>query len=489
MKKIEINPMTRLEGHGKIIIFLDEKGNVDDAFMQTVEFVGYEKILKGLPIEEVPRVVSTICGVCRGVHFTASMKASDEIFGVKPTPTAKKIREIFYNAHIVEDHTAVMYAFCFPDFICGLFSSPSEKNILGLFKKIGTELGREILKKRAGALKIFEMLGGRPSHPVTALPGGWAKPVTEEERKEILKIADELIELGKLTLKIFENYIIKNKEYEEFFRSDVYSIVLNYLGGVDEDDKIAFYDGTYKFIDTKGNEIGRFKSREYLEYIAEKTLPWSYTKAPYLKKHGWKGFIDGEETGLYCVGPLARFNVGKGFNTAFAQEAYEKMVDFYGGKPVHNILAYHWARAIELLSAAENIKKLASDESITDKNVRQEIKNFTGEGIGIVEAPRGTLIHHYRTDEKAIVREVNLIVATTQNKGAVNLAIKKSARNFIKAGKVDDEILNLIEMAYRPYDLCIACATHAINSIMPFHVYIYAHDGELIKEIKNYEIS
>ena len=165
------------------------------------------------------------------------------------------------------------------------------------------------------------------------------------------------------------------------------------------------------------------------------------------------------------------------------------MVDFYGGKPVHNILAYNWARAIELLSAAENIKKLASDESITDKNVRQEIKNFTGEGIGIVEAPRGTLIHHYRTDEKGIVSEVNLIVATTHNKGAVNLAIKKSARHFIKAGKVDNGILNLIEMAYRPYDLCLACATHVINSIMPFHIYIYAHDGELIKEIKNYKLT
>uniref|UniRef100_A0A7C4AJ12 Ni/Fe hydrogenase subunit alpha n=1 Tax=Thermodesulfovibrio aggregans TaxID=86166 RepID=A0A7C4AJ12_9BACT len=486
MRKIEINPLTRIEGHGRISIFLDKEGDVENAFLQTVEFVGYERILRGVPIEEVPRLVSTICGVCRGVHFIASLKASDEVFSVKPSVAVRKIREIFYNAHIVEDHTAVLYAFGFPDFICGLYSSPSERNLIGVFKKIGTEFGREILKKRAGALRIFEILGGRPSHPVTALPGGWSKPVKEEERKEIIKIADELIELGKLTLKIFEDYILKNKEYEEFFRSDVYRVVLNYLGGVDENDKIAFYDGTYKFIDTKGNEIGRFKGREYLEYIAEKTLPWSYTKAPYLKKLRWKGFIDGEATGLYSVGSLARFNVGKGYNTALAQEAYEKMVDFYGGKPVHNILAYHWARAIELVNAAENIKILSSDESITERNLRQEINKVAGEGIGIVEAPRGTLIHHYRTDEKGIIQDANLIVATTQNKGAINIAVKRVAQNFIKKGRVDERILNMIEIAYRAYDLCFACATHEINNKIPFQIDIYSNEGELIKSFENY---
>lgn len=486
MRKIEINPLTRLEGHGKINIFLDENGNVDNAFLQTVEFTGYERILKGVPIEEVPGIVSTICGVCRGVHFIASLKALDEIFGVKPAPAAGKIREIFYNAHLVEDHTAVLYAFGFPDFVCGLSSSCSERNLIGVFKKLGTELGRDILKKRACALRIFEILGGRPSHPVTAIPGGWSKHLTEEERKEIIKIVDELIELGKITLKIFEDYILKNKEYRELFRSDVYSVVLNYLGSVDDNDKIAFYEGTCRFIDINGKEIVRFKGRQYLEYIAEKTLPWSYTKAPYMKKSGWKGFIDGDETSLYSVGPLARFNAGGGFPTPLAQEAYEKMVDFYESKPVHNILAYHWARAIELLAAAENIKKIASDESITDKNVRQEIKTVVGEGVGVVEAPRGTLIHHYRTDEKGIIQDANLIVATTHNKGAINVAIRKSARHFIKSGKIDEGILNMIEIVYRAYDLCFACATHAINNTLPLQINIYTREGQLIKKMKNY---
>lgn len=490
MKKIEINPMTRLEGHGKITIFLDEQGNVDNAFLQTVEFMGYERFLRGMPIEEVPRTVSTICGVCRGVHFTASMKASDGVFGVEPTPTAKKLREIFFNAHFVEDHTAILYALGFPDFVCGPTASPAERNLVGLIMKVGADVGKLVLKKRAGAVKIFEMLGGRPIHPVAAVPGGWSKAITEEQRKEILTIADDLIELGKLTLDVFDKVVLQNKQYVDLVLSDAYKVVVNYLGGVDENGKITYYDPKEQvFIDTKGNEIARFKGKGYLDHIAERTLPWTYLKVPYVKKFGWKGIVDGDETSLYSVGPLPRFNVGNGFSTPLAQEAYEKMLNTFGGKPVHHILAYHWARAIELLNAAENIKMLASDESITDKNVRQELTQVVGEGVGIVEVPRGTLIHHYKTDEKACVTEANLIVATTHNKGAINVAVKKAAQYFIKGGNVDEGILNMVEMAYRPYDLCFACATHTLPGRTPIELNIYSHDGELIKSLRNYEIA
>ena len=487
MQKIELNPMTRLEGHGKISIFLDDKGDVDNVFFQAVEFMGYEKFLIGMPIEEVPRTVSTICGVCRGVHFMAALKAADEIYGTKPTPTAQKLRELLFLAHYIEDHTEILYAMGLPDFVCGLTASPEERNLIGLIRKVGVDIGKDVLKKRFAAVRIFEMLGGKPSHPVAGLPGGWSKRLTEEERKEILKLADECIELGKFTLKIFKEVILNNPQYVELMKGEVYKVITNYLGTVDEEGKIVYYDGVQVFIDTEGNEIGRFRGKEYLDWISERTLEWSYIKAPYIKKFGWKGFVDGKETSLYSVGPLARLNIGNGYDTPLAQEAYEEVVEFFGGKPIHNTLAYHWVRAIELLHAAERIKKIASDESITDGNVRQELGKVSGEGVGIVEAPRGTLIHHYKTDENGIVTDANLIVATTHNKGAINIAIKKAAENFIKKGKINEEILNLVEIAYRPYDLCLACATHTLPGRLPIQIDIYNKDKELIKSLRNFE--
>ena len=487
MQKIEINPMTRLEGHGKITIFLDDKGNVDNVFFQVMEFMGYEKFIIGMPIEEVPRTVSTICGVCRGVHFTASLKASDEIYGVIPTPTAKKLREMLFLAHMIEDHMEILYALGLPDFVCGPTAPPEERNLIGLIRKVGVDIGKDVLKKRFAAVRIFEMLGGKPSHPVAGIPGGWSKALTEEERQEILKLADKCIELGKFTLKIFEDIVLKNPEYVELMKGDMYKVVTNYLGTIDEDGKVAYYDGTQRIIDTKGNEIGRFKGKEYLNFIAEKTLPWSYQKAPYLKTIGWKGFVDGEGTSLYSVGPLARFNVGNGYNTPLAQEAYEQMVEFFGGKPIHNVLAYHWARAIEMLNAAEFLKQIAMDESVTDKNVRQNLGKALGEGVGIVEAPRGTLIHHYKTNEKGIVTDINLIVATTQNKGPIQVAVKRASEHFIKDGKVDEKILNFVEMAYRPYDLCLACATHTLPGRLPIQIEVYSCKGELIKSLRNFK--
>lgn len=487
MKKIEINPITRLEGHGKIAIFLDDQGNVEEAFFQVVELRGYEKFLVGLPIEEVPRTVSTICGVCRGVHYMASTKASDGVYGVEPTETAKKLRELFFNAHYVEDHTAILYALGLPDFVVGPEADPAERNLIGLVKKVGVEVAKDVLRKRSYAVKIFEMLGGKPNHPVAGLPGGWSKRLTEEERQEIEKYGKELVELGKLTLQVFEDVILKNEKYMELVTGDMYKVVTNYMGSVDENGKVTYYDGTQKIIDTKGNEIGTFKGKEYLDFIAERVLPWSYLKMPYLKKMGWKGIVDGDGTSLYSVGPLARFNIADGMNTPLAQEAYEKMYDVLKEKPAHYILAYHWARAIELLNAAERIVELAQDPEITSPDTRAELGEVVGEGVGIVEAPRGTLIHHYKTDDKGIVTEANLIVATTHNNGPINVAIKKAAKHFIKNGNVDERILNYVEMAFRPYDLCLACATHAITpGSMPIEINIYDSDGNLYQTLKNF---
>jgi len=487
MKKIEINPLTRLEGHGKIAIFLDENGNVDEAFFQVVEFRGFEKFLVGLPIEEIPRTVSTICGVCRGVHFTAAMKASDGVYGVVPTPTAIKLRELFFNAHYVEDHAVVLYALGLPDFVVGPSAPAAQRNVIGLINAVGADLGREVLRKRGLAVKIFELLGGKPVHPVAAIPGGWSKTINEEERKDIEGWSEELVELGQLTLKVFEDVVLKNPAYMELVTGEMYKVPVNYMGSVDENGYIALYDGTQKVIDMHGKELYSFSGMEYIDHISERVLPWTYLKMPYQKKIGWKGIVEGEGTSLYSVGPLARFNVGKGLTTPLANEAFQQFFATFGGKPVHNILGYHWARAIELLHCAEKIRMLAKDPEITSKDARAPLGAVTGEGVGIIEAPRGTLIHHYTTDQNGIVTDANIVVATTHNKGPINLAVRKAAKHFIRNGKVDEGILNHIEMAYRPYDLCLGCATHAVRpGSSPVEIQIYNDRKELTQTLKNF---
>lgn len=487
MKKIEINPMTRLEGHGKIAVFLDDNGNVDEAFFQVVEFRGFEKFLQGLPIEEVPRTVSTICGVCRGVHFTAAMKASDGVYGCQPTETARKLREMFFNAHYVEDHAVILYALGFPDFVVGPGAPAGERNVIGLINAVGAEIGREVLRKRGLAVKIFELLGGKPNHPVAALPGGWSKTINEEERKQIEAWSEELVELGQLTVKIFGDVVLNNPAYMELVTGDMYKVPVNYLGSVDENDNIALYDGTQKFVDVNGNETARFTGMEYIDHISERVLPWTYLKMPYQKKTGWKGIVEGEGTALYSVGPLARFNVASGMDTPLADAEFKKFFDTFGVRPVHNIMGYHWARAIELLNCAEKIRMLAKDPSITGQDNRAPLGECTGEGVGIIEAPRGTLIHHYNTDENGIVTDANIVVATTHNKGPINLAVRKAAKHFIKDGNVDEAILNHVEMAYRPYDLCLGCATHATKpGSTPVKIEIFNSKKEPVQTLKNY---
>lgn len=485
MRKAEIEPITRLEGHGKITVFLDDNGKVENAFLQVVEFMGYEKFLKGMPMEEVPRTASTICGVCRAVHFSASLKAADEVFSAPPTETAKKIRELLLLAHHIEDHTEILYALGLPDFIVGPTAPPQERNLLGVAKKVGKELVKDILEKRFSAAKIVEILGGKPVHPVAAVPGGWAKRVTEEEKREIEKLSDNLLELGKLTVELFKDVVVKNPEYSRLLKEEEFNVVTNYLGTVDENGKVAYYEGTQVVVSPDGEEIVRFRGKEYLDVLAEKTLPWSYAKFPFLKKKGWKGLEDGRETSLCSVGPLARFNVSSGYSTPLAQKAYEEMVEFFGGKPVYNIFAYHWARAIEILNQAELIKEILKSPELTGEKIVTPCGEVTGEGVGILEAPRGTLIHHYLTDKEGLVTDANLIVPTTINNGAIQIAVRKAAKYFIKDGNVDQGTLNLIEMAHRPYDLCLACATHVYPGQYPTNVLVYKN-GELIKELRNY---
>lgn len=488
MQKIEINPITRLEGHGKIAIFLDDQGNVDDAFFQTVEFRGYEKFLQGMPMEEVPRTVSTVCGVCRAVHFMASTKASDGVFGVECHPVGKKLRELFFNAHYVEDHCVILYALGFPDFVVGPEASPAERNVVGLIQAVGKETGKLVLGKRQKAVKIFELLGGKPNHPVAGLPGGWSRAIDESERKQIEEWGQELVELGELTLKVFGDVVLNNPAYVDLVTGPIYDVEVGYMGSVSPDNKITYYDGVQKVINAKGEVVGTFEGKEYLDFISERVQPWTYLKFPYQKKlGGWDGIKEGPDTNIYAVGPLARFNVVDGMDTPKAQAHYEQFFKVLGEKPVHKVLAYHWARAIEMLNAAEKIVEMCGDPDITSKDTWNKPTSVAGEGVGIIEAPRGTLIHHYQSDDKGIVTGANLIVATTHNNAPINLAIKKAAKHFVKGGEVSEGMLNYVEMAFRPYDLCLACATHAVTGgQMPLEIEIFDADGKPFKHLKNF---
>ena len=486
MKKLVIEPITRLEGHGKITVFLDENGKVDEVFFQVVEFMGYEKLVEGAPIEEVPRIASTICGVCRAVHFMASLKASDQIFSVEPPPVAKKLRELLLSAHHIEDHTEILYAMGLPDFICGPTAPPEKRNLLGVAEVVGKEFVKEILQKRFSAARIVEILGGKTAHPAASVPGGWSKSLKREEVEEIKKLADDCLELGKQSVELFKEVVVKNPEYSELLKNENFNVVTNYMGTVDENGKVAYYEGEKVIVDPEGKTVGEFEGKEYLNYFAERTIPWSYAKFPYLKSIGWKGFVDGKGTPFCSVGPLARFNVSEGYSTPLSQKAYEEMVEFFGGKPVYNIFAYHWARAIEILNHAEIVKSLAEDPEILDQNTCNPVGEVSGEGVGIIEAPRGTLIHHYWTDERGMVKDANMIVPTTFNNGSIQMAVKKAAKFFLSDRNYDESKLNLIEMAHRPYDLCLACATHAFPGHNPFVLEIYSKDGDLVKRIKNY---
>ncbi|MFB0568306.1 MAG: Ni/Fe hydrogenase subunit alpha, partial [Nitrososphaeria archaeon] len=319
-------------------------------------------------------------------------------------------------------------------------------------------------------------------HPVCGLPGGISKALSEENRQEIEDMARSCLEFAKFSLKIFDDVVLKNKDYVDMILSDPYTLKTYYMGTVDADKKVNFYDGKVRVVDPQGNEFVKFDAHDYLDVIEEHVEPWGYVKYPYLKNVGWKGFADGPESGIYRVGPLGRLNAAEGMATPLAQQEYERMYETLGGKPVHSTLAFHWARLIELLYAAERAVELSQDEEITSKEIRNT-PGKPGEGVGIVEAARGTLIHHYVLDEEALVKQVNLIVATTNNAGAINMSIRDAARGVIKNGKVDQGILNKVEMAFRAYDPCYACATHFALGEMPLLVRIYDRDSKLVKQI------
>jgi len=483
MKEIIINPITRLEGHGKISIFLNDEGNVENAYFQVPELRGFERFCEGRRAEDLPIITTRICGVCPVAHHMAGAKALDAAFNVEPTETAKKLRELEYCGYFIYDHILHFYFLGGPDFIVGPDAPAAKRNILGVIEKAGLEVAGEVIKHRAFGQRITGILGGRPTHPVSAaMPGGISKALSEENRQEIDKMLKSCREFAKFTLKLFDDIVLKNTDYVNLITSDPYNLPTYYMGTVDKNNKVNFYDGKVRVVDPKGKEFVKFGPSEYLDVIKEHVEPWTYVKMPYLKEVGWKGLVAGPDSGIYRVGPLARLNAADGMATPLAQKEYERMYSTLGGKPVHATLAFHWARLIELLYATERGLELINDKEITSKNIRNK-PGKPGEGVGIVEAARGTLIHHYQLDENALAKKVNLIVATTHNAPGISMSIKNAAQGIIKNGKVNEGLLNKVEMAFRAYDPCFACATHNAIGEMPLKVEIYNNKEQLINTI------
>ena len=308
----------------------------------------------------------------------------------------------------------------------------SKRNILGVIEKVGKEIGLEVIKQRRMAQEIQALLGGHQTFVVMNIPGGVRRGLSEKERDDIIEKAKGFVEFAKFSLNVFQNFVLDNKEYVDIILNGPYSLKLHSMGLVDANNKVNFYDGKVRVVDTEGKELYKYSPTEYLDYVAEHVEPWTYLKFPYLKKIGWKGFTEGQNSGVYQATPLSRLNAADGMATPLAQKEYERMYSTLGGKPVHATLAMHWARLVELLYSAERCLELARDNDITGKELRAQLGPIPGEGVGIVEAQRGTLTHHYFTDNKGIVTKVNLIVGTTNNHAAISMSIKKAAAGLIK---------------------------------------------------------
>jgi len=484
-QRITIDPITRLEGHGKIEIFLNAEGDVANTYFQIPELRGFESFCVGRPVEELPLLTNRICGVCPEAHHMAGAKAADAVYHVDPPRTAKNLRELLYSAFFVTDHTTHFYALAGPDFVMGPDAPVAERNILGVIHKVGLEIGGKVIQARKYGHAVIEMIGGRKIHPCTSIPGGLTKGITEDQRKEILEMGKWAVEFGQFSLKLFNDIVLGNKTYVDLILGDIYTHRTYYMGMVDENNHANFYDGKVRVVGPDGMEFVKYEPKDYAQHIAEHVEPWTYLKFPYLKGVGWNGFTDGKDSGVYCATPLSRLNAADGMATPLAQAEYERFYSTLGGKPVHQRLATHWARLIELLYAAERWVELASDPETSGPNFHAAPAEIPTEGVGIVEAPRGTLTHHYHTDERGVATKVNLIVGTTNNYAPISMSINKAARSLIQKGTVVTEpMLNMIEMAFRSYDPCFGCATHSLPGQMPLEVTIRNADGEIVEMLK-----
>ena len=470
-QKITIEPVTRIEGHAKVTIHLDEKGNVERAYLHINEFRGFEKFCEGRMYFEMPMITPRICGICPVSHHLASAKAADEVAGSPPPRPASLLRELLHMGQIIQSHGMHFFELAGPDLLLGFDADPAVRNVLGLIQA-NPGLALKAVNLRKFGQDIIFTVSGRKIHPNFAVPGGVNKALTAEGRENILAGVDEAIATIQVGFGIMKDWASKNKEDIDKFAV----FPTGYFGMVTPQDNLELYNGEIRLIDSQGDQLEKFDGRKYLDYISEHVEDWSYLKFPYYKKMGWP-------QGVYRVGPLGRLNVSKQLDTPLANEELKTFRAFNPGKPVENTLLFHYARLIEAMFAAEKVKVLLDDPDIMSNDIINTHREFKGEGVGVIEAPRGTLFHHYWTDAMGQLKRVNLIVATGHNNWAMSHAVDSVAKTYISGNVIREGLLNRVEAAVRAHDPCLSCSTHAVGQ-MPIIIELLDPQGEVVQTLQ-----
>ncbi|MCK5560755.1 MAG: Ni/Fe hydrogenase subunit alpha, partial [Thermoplasmata archaeon] len=472
-KTLTIAPVTRLEGHAKVTIQLDDAGNVSDTKVHVVELRGFEKFCLGRPVEELPRITTSICGVCPWSHHLASAKANDAVFGVTPPPTGTKLRDLCNSIAFTEEHILHFFFLAGPDFVMGPDADYAVRNVIGI-AQTNPEIGKKVVRNRHLGARMLEIVSGKSIHPVTAVPGGYSKPLTEDERQKVLPMAEEVLEFAKFAIAFAKENLFP--KYMDTIKT-LGVINTGFLGTVTDDGTLDCYDGKLRMMSADGN-YEDFAYDQYKDHIAEHLEPWTYLKFPYMKKAGGFSMDINNPQGIYRTNTLARINVCDKMATPLAQAELEEFREAFG-RPAQQTLLYNYARLIELLYHAEHAVDLLNDPEITSTETRVPVTPRAAHGIGCTEAPRGTLIHEYETDEKGLITNCNLIVGTTHNNAPINMSVNQAATTLIKDGVYNEGILNQVEMAIRAYDPCLSCATHNLDGSIPVRLDIYNHKGKL----------
>ena len=447
-KVINIQPITRIEGHARIAIQLDDEGNVADTRLNVMALRGFEKFIEGRPAEEVPRIVNRICGICPWMHHTASNKAVDGCFQAEVPPAGTKLRELMQVMAQINDKILHFFFLAAPDFVLGAGADYAVRNVLGIVQA-APELATQVVKMRQAGQMMIEKFAGKVIHPVVVVPGGFAKSMTEAERRELLEKSKEQLEFARFCIDFAKKNIFYKLDPETV---GLGKITTGFLGTVKpEDGSLTLFDGVLRLMKADGS-YQDFTYRQYADFLGEHVEDWSYSKMPYARSWGEGFSMDLKEPkGIYRVNTLARLNVCDQINTPLAQAELEEFRKLFG-RPAQSTMLYHWARVIELVYACERVLELLDDPEITDTRVRGEVIPQAGRGVGCVEAPRGTLIHDYSTDDNGLISRANIIVGTTHNIAPMNMSIRAVADSVIRQGMVSEEALNKVEMAVRAYD-------------------------------------
>ncbi len=470
-KTIEINPITRVEGHGKVTIQLDDAGNATSARFHNTQFRGFEKFCEGQVFWEMPNLTARICGICPVSHQLASAKACDAILGVELTRPAKLLRELLHLGQFIQSHALHFFHLASPDFLLGFDSDPATRNVIGL---IGADpkLATEAVKLRSFGQTIIKKLGGKKVHMNAACPGGMTTALNAEDRDAFLRQIDWAIADSQLAINILLNFVTRNKEMVDSFAT----FPSAYLGMVDRDNNLAIYDGNLRLVDAKGVVLeDQFNPANYLDIIAEYVEDWSYMKFPFYKPLGYPG-------GIYRAGPLGRLNVCTGITTPLANAELKNFKNLSRSGLVEGSMYFHYARLIELLYAIEKTQVILEDKDVLSTDLQVNSTKYNERGVGVVEAPRGTLFHDYWVDDTGKITGVNLIVATGNNNAAMNRSVYEVAKQYIKNGRVTEGILNRVEAAIRCYDPCLSCSTHALGQ-MPLIIQLRDPAGNIIDTI------